>query len=73
MIRRSHLINKLREQNYRFKRSGQRVDIYKKKGQSQRVMLQRKKQFDTKTVRNLLRHCGCTEAEIEEFIGSCSN
>ena len=71
VIRRDQFINKIRELGYRHKRSTERVDIYKKRGQTHRITIPRRKDLDEKYVRSTLRQAGCTTENIESFIMSC--
>lgn len=73
MIPRERLINKLRELGFTFDRQADRVELYKKKGDTQRVTVRRKDCLAEETVKQTLAQCGMSAADILSFMGQCKN
>ena len=70
MIPRERLINKLRRDlKYEYSRETDKIQEYKKKGGTHRIHLRRKGDFSVEYARQVLGSCGCTEEEINRFIG----
>lgn len=65
-VSREHLINKLRELGYKFKRDCWRVSMYKRG--THRVEVRKRDFLDEDAVRSMLRQCGQSPEEIDAFI-----
>lgn len=72
LIPRDRFINKVRELDYKYKRSGDKVDLWKKKGNTHTVGVRRNQMLDERYVRSTLRQCGCDDDDIEKFVSSCN-
>jgi hypothetical protein len=68
MLKRQCVINKLREIGYSFSDRTKRVEMYKKDGGAQRVMIAIRDKLSESAVRSILRQCGCSVREVERFI-----
>lgn len=67
-VRREHVINRLRELGYRFKKRGDRVEIYKRKGSTDYASVRRRDLLDESEARSILRMAGIDAVEIDRFI-----
>lgn len=70
MISRQQVVNRLRTENYTFKKRGKRVEIYRQKGSKQRVVLSLRDFYDEKYVGIVLGQAGLSVDQIAEFIKS---
>lgn len=70
-IRREHVINRLRELGYRFKKRGDRVEIYKRKGCTDYATVRRRDLLDDAEACSTLRMAGLDATEIDRFIAAC--
>ena len=69
MIPRGRLINKLEELGFRYVSSLSRNDLFKKIGSGIRyASIPRHDLLEDETVREVLRHAGCSQDEIGAFI-----
>lgn len=68
MIKRSHLINKLKGLGYRFSDQSQRVEIFRKRGSTHRIILHKTDWVSEEFARSILRQADCDRAEIDKFI-----
>lgn len=68
MIPHDALINALRSLKFRFKRQADRVEIYKQSGSTLRVEVRRHDWHDETAARQILKHAGMPQAEIDQFI-----
>ena len=68
MIRNEALINVVRSQGYRFKKSTGRVNLYKERGGTRRIAIRRNRQHAPEYARIVLRDAGMSAPDIEEFI-----
>jgi hypothetical protein len=68
-IPRQHLINRLRELGFTFRKRTGRVELYRCAATARRVEIVRKDLLDEEAVRSILRQSGVEREEIERFIG----
>jgi hypothetical protein len=68
MIPRDALINAIRSKGFTFKRHADRVEIYKQRGTTQRVMLRHNALHDPEYAKVILRQAGFTDIEINVFV-----
>ncbi len=71
MVPHTKLINAVRSKGYAFKRKTERVEVYKLKGSTKRVVVQANRTHDPKYARATLRLAGWTDPEIEKFLAEC--
>jgi len=69
MATREHVINKLKEAGYRFKRDCWRVSVFKKS--THRVEVPKRDIIDDEWVRSAFRQAGIPKDEIEAFLKHC--
>ena len=72
MIPKDALINAIRSLNFTFKDQTDRVEIWKKRGSTDRVEIRRRDLHDPLAVRIILRQAGMAAGDIELFIQSAS-
>lgn len=68
MIEHNTLIKRLRALDYHFKNQTQRVEMYKKKGSTARIVVSKRDYHDETYARGILRSAGLDDATIERFI-----
>lgn len=68
MVPNDTLINAVRSLGYKFKKQTDRVDLYKKKGGTQRVAIRRNSAHDPDYARSILKQAGMSLEAIERFI-----
>lgn len=71
MIPHDALVNKLRSLNFTFKRQADRVEIYRKRGDTTIVSIRRHDLHDEDAVRCHLKMAGADHGDVESFIASC--
>jgi len=67
-VPRDQVIKCLRERGWSFKRQTKRVEIYKLKGETDRLPIDKRKSFPENYVRTVLAQAGLNPAEIEQFL-----
>jgi predicted RNA binding protein YcfA (HicA-like mRNA interferase family) len=72
-VPREQVIARLREAGWRFKRQADRVEIYKKPNEAQRVDVPRRDLLPRAIVAHILRQGGLSPAEIEQFLIHCTS
>ena len=73
-VKKEHLINKLRELGFTFSRHGDRTEIWKKKGDTLRVNVPRRKNsVDAKRAGLVLKSAGCQREDILAFLADREN
>ena len=74
MVPNAALINFLRrELNYTFKRQTERVDVYKKRGGTHRVLIKKNASHTPEYARSILRSVGMDDEAIERFLSQVNN
>lgn len=68
---REAVIRKLREKGWKYQRSGDRADIYRRG--TERTNVPRRDLIQEITVRSILRMGGCDDEEIASFIAICQS
>ena len=66
MLKRERLINKLRELGFAFKKETPNTYLYRRGTDA--VFVPKTDLISEINVRTILTHCGCQNAEIEEFV-----
>jgi hypothetical protein len=69
VIQRERFVNKLNKLGYSYKSQGDRALLYKKPGKPAYVAVPKRDLLDEQYVRAQLRLAGCSDSEIETFIG----
>lgn len=72
MIPADQLKNRLRDANFGFKKQGKRVDIWKKKGSTDRVTIPRRDFMTLGETKSILRQAGLPESDIQQFFLDCT-
>lgn len=70
-VPRQQVIARLREAGWHFKRPADRVEIYKKPNEAQRIDVPRRELLPKTIVVQILRQAGLTPAEIDHFLTHC--
>ena len=73
MVPNAALIDALRSLNYTFKRQTERVDVYKKRGDTRRSLVRKNASHTPEYARSVLRLAGMNEEEIERFLSQANN
>ena len=68
MVERTEFIRELRRLGYSYKETKKRVDLWRKKGDTHKVLLPRRDLLTISYVRTTLKQIGCSDEEIEAFI-----
>lgn len=68
MVSNNALINILRSKGYTFNRQADRVEIWKQKGSTKRVMIRRNTAHDPEYVGIIMRQAGFGDGEILKFL-----
>lgn len=63
-----HFINKLRELGYNYVGPTAKTEIWRRPQNTHRVMVPKTKDLSDAYVISTLRQCGCTDAEIADFL-----
>ena len=72
MVSRDALLNALRSLDYGFKKGTEKSEIWKKKGQTDRLTISKHKVHDPKYAQTVLRKAGMSDDQISNFIASQS-
>jgi len=67
-VGRRQLMNCLRRHGWTFKRQGNRWDIWKKKGSTDRIAIPRSRFIDSRVAITILGQAGLSPQQIEEFL-----
>jgi len=70
-ISREQLLTRVREEGYSFKRQTDKVDLYRKKGSTDRITIDRNKSFEESYVRVVLKQAGLTDEDITALLAAC--
>lgn len=74
MVPNDALINVLRRKlNYTFKRQTERVNVYKERGGTRRVLVKKNAWHTPEYARSILRSAGMNEEDIERFLAEVNN
>ena len=68
MIRHSALVRLIRDRDYSFKGQTKRVEVYKQRGSTHRILIGRRKKHDITVARKHLKDAGYTDYEIQEIL-----
>lgn len=67
-MRREHLVNKLREIGFSFRKQHWRVAEWRRGTPKMVVMIPERDDLDESVVRNILRQAGCPADDIDAFV-----
>jgi predicted RNA binding protein YcfA (HicA-like mRNA interferase family) len=67
-ISREQVIARIKEAGWRFKRQGERTDLYKRSNSAQRVPVPRRDLLPALSVKAILRQAGLTPEQIAQFL-----
>jgi len=73
MVPRDKLLNAIRSQGYKFKRQTERIELWKKPGNTHRLEVRKNARHDVEYTKMLLRKAGMSKEKIETFIAECGN
>lgn len=62
-----------RSLNYSFKRQTDRIDVYKERGSTRRVLIKKSASHTPEYARSILRSAGMDEEEIERFLAGVNH
>ena len=67
-VSREQVRQRLKDADWGFKRQGKRVEIWKKRGRTQRLSVPHQKKLPEVAVRALFRQAGLSEEQIDAFL-----
>jgi len=67
-VPRDQVIQRIRQANWTFKKSGRKTDLWKLTGSPQRLPVPKRKTFPENAVRIVLSQAGLSKEQIEEFL-----
>ena len=71
MVSRNAFINRLRELGYSYKDQTDKMQLWRRSRDAHMVWIRRKEDpLSAEYARQVLRQCGCSDAEIENFIST---
>lgn len=70
-ISHEQVVSRLRVAGYKFHRQADRVEFYKKKGSTKRVVVGRRDRFTSNQATLILGQAGLTRADVAEFLQHC--